>query len=231
MIITNNSMYLHIPKTAGKWISSILSTIKISDDLHQVPFDQPCQPNIFVFVRNPWDWHVSFYEFHRSGSEITYPSVLKLAPIVQILPENCSFDYFINIVNDPPLSYKKKLFNLSRRNYITSTAEIDKLFWNTQMKTFSYWLENDCGLYQHYYNLYTKYSTKIGKFENIRIDLRNMLEDSKELTDEIEKNIFQSISINVTTNKKNWKDYYSNKLTDIVLSQSFQIIKNHNYEF
>jgi hypothetical protein len=71
VFITRDFVFLHVPKTGGTFMNRVCGRhfeIVLDDpDLQgvkQIPAEFSSLPK-FALVRNPWDWHVSFYEFTR----------------------------------------------------------------------------------------------------------------------------------------------------------------------
>jgi hypothetical protein len=73
MLITEHFVYIHTPKTAGSTVSRVLrsnletTTGRRADGRphpgwDQIPADARDRP-VLAFVRNPWDWYVSWYLF------------------------------------------------------------------------------------------------------------------------------------------------------------------------
>lgn len=70
MIATDEFVFLHVPKTGGSFIASLLrehcevrelgdhrSVVELPPELERLPK--------FAVVRNPWAWYVSYYDFMR----------------------------------------------------------------------------------------------------------------------------------------------------------------------
>ncbi len=68
MLLTSRFAYYHFPKTGGTFLSRILREhfeILAEQEPHTTYADAPHNPGL-VFVRNPWDWYVSwFFECQR----------------------------------------------------------------------------------------------------------------------------------------------------------------------
>jgi len=73
MLITKHFTFLHIPKTGGSFITDVChrelpSEWLVPNELHphsrydQVPAEFQDRP-MLCFVRNPWDWYVSWYHY------------------------------------------------------------------------------------------------------------------------------------------------------------------------
>lgn len=72
MLIHERFVFLHLPKTAGTFLASSLRAEMPSNTLargspgkkhpgwNDIPFEARDRP-VLVYVRNPWDWYVSWY--------------------------------------------------------------------------------------------------------------------------------------------------------------------------
>jgi hypothetical protein len=95
MIVTDNALYLHMPKTGGNWVREVLKSITIEDFGHRLPSNDFYRPNVYLFVRNPWQWYNSLYHYLIYGSEIYNPAdnfIDPLSPIISIISLPLSSD-------------------------------------------------------------------------------------------------------------------------------------------
>jgi hypothetical protein len=228
MIVTENAVYLHLPKTAGTWMREVLKPIILEWHDHRVLTESIDKP-VFVFTRNPWAWHVSMYHFLQKGSEYYQPNNHAIAPpVIQALPVGHSFDTFIRAITSPTDKFKKMVYSIYQmrtRLYDdrADTAIVEKQILDT-------WLPSNVGYCQHIYNTYTQYATRIGKNETIRDDLLSMAESVGDLTVEVRDRILNTHPINVTGLTKETRDYYTPDLTDMV-TQSCPYINEQGYTF
>jgi len=216
-------MYLHIPKTAGMWVKSVLEPITEYSSLHNIPPAQPDRSHVYTFVRNPWSWYVSFYQFHTKGSE-TFN--LSFSPIGNAIVRGNSFEEFIYSATNPTIKDKRKILNYVKLDVLAHKIEAAWL-----NDVFTSWLDSDDGLYQHFCNVYCRYATRIGTFENIRNDLLDMVTESGELTPELQDRIINSPPVNVTIDQIDYHTYYTHELYEYVNLSSTKLLKVKHYEF
>lgn len=82
MLVSDDFVYLHMPKTGGGTITGVLRDVLPAGYVRNGPQphvhpgwrwipEQASALPVFVHVRNPWDWYVSWYEFSRRRREPT----------------------------------------------------------------------------------------------------------------------------------------------------------------
>jgi len=78
MILSRHFVFIHVPKTGGVFVEKLLREYSPADwDVKAVPGHQtigdiPSQYRslpVFGFVRNPWDWYVSLYEYLKRDGQ------------------------------------------------------------------------------------------------------------------------------------------------------------------
>ena len=68
MLVTKDFVFLHMLKTGGTWVREVFAGEVIPNDLpkhavaNRIPMEHRHKPRL-GFVRNPWDWYVSLYEY------------------------------------------------------------------------------------------------------------------------------------------------------------------------
>jgi hypothetical protein len=79
MLVTDDFVYLHVPKTGGGTIRDVLESVlplgyvrrgprpHVHPGWRHIP-EEAAELPVFCHVRNPWDWYVSWYEFGRRQS-------------------------------------------------------------------------------------------------------------------------------------------------------------------
>lgn len=77
MLIARDFVFLHVPKTAGGSVTHLLRDLLEPGSFRtgpgpskhpgwrHIPPEAATLP-VLAYVRNPWDWYVSWYHFHRS---------------------------------------------------------------------------------------------------------------------------------------------------------------------
>jgi len=113
MIISDRFVFLHLPKCATTFVSTLLEEM-FSDARRKLPDDnsvaaiepQDRHKTIFGGVRNPWDWHVSYYTFKKPKGErgLARKAFIELEPRLGALyyPKLYlyagTFDYYLSVL-------------------------------------------------------------------------------------------------------------------------------------
>lgn len=233
MIITNNAYYLHIPKTAGTWVRTVLEPITLSHVDRAIPPIGFKHDHVYTFVRNPWAWYVSVYNFLNHGSEL----MNKPSALFRLLDKPKTFNDFVQSLCYPTPQFKNKLnqfYRLTFKEQLQNTGNLIDL--DQQLKTdphgiiYNTWVNNDVSFYEQLASVYMKYCTKIGKYETVQQDLVDMLTDSNELTDNIKNSIDKLGKINVTSKQVDYRTFYDTKTIEAV-EQTSKFLKEFNYTY
>jgi len=127
VLITKNSIYLHLPKTGGTWVNHVLTPIAIEQRSHHIPTDVVEHDNVFCFVRNPWDWYVTLYQFFHHGSSSFNGEhnffLSETHPVLLALFKDITFEDFIIELNYPNKKFKErfsKILNLQKKIFENS---------------------------------------------------------------------------------------------------------------
>jgi hypothetical protein len=84
VLATKDFVFIHVPKTGGEFIGgAIKRTCEVQEAGKHVPFRETPErfrdlPAI-CFVRNPWDWYVSWWHWARAheGEQRDFPALLR----------------------------------------------------------------------------------------------------------------------------------------------------------
>jgi len=219
---TKNAAYLHFPKTASSWMNKVLAPVTLTKfQRHAIPADIKKYQNVFCFIRNPWDWHVSFYKFISNGGELYY-SPIKRAALTLSLPKNINFTNFVKLLCDPSNEF---------RDTLAANIVAEKKIFSNSSPHIEQWQHSNTGLYSSLINYYTMPASYVGKYENLKDDLIYMTKTAGDFTNEILDNILNMPPRNVTVCKEDYRNYYTDETIEIVHSTSKNIIKKYNYEF
>jgi len=217
VIITNNSVYLHIHKTGGTWVRHVLEPITIEDRGHRLPNKKV--EHIFAFVRNPWAWYVCSYNSLMYGSEDDPANATD--PLILALGKRPTFHEFLETQISPTPIFKKKL------NLLFKVDPTSNVFPQIAER----WLNTDASWYQTLCDVFTEHATDIGTTENLAEDLVRMLTASNELTDELVHRIKTTPMKNVGKISVDYRSMYTDEQIKMVEDSTRSLIQQFGYRF
>lgn len=234
MYITKNAVYLHVPKTAGTWMEQVILPAVLEQ--HDTNLD--CLPqkinHCFAVVRNPWSWYVSLYKFCTIGSEMEMP--LWPTSIKNTIGKPVNFEEFLKIMISPDNVFKLNLIKTNRVVFLQDyfvKGDDWMLKWrlkNTFRPIAREWVNNNDNFYKHIFNLYTKHATDIGKYDNLKEDLRSFIIKVGDMTPKIEHNLQTTPPINYTPHS-DYRNYYTEDLKKLVYDHNIDIINKFNFKY
>ena len=227
MLISNEFVFIHIPKTAGDFIKKVCQAqfgedYFVSHDLkkHGSAGDLPPAYRslpVFALVRSPWDWYVSWYHYlmgtgrpraHRKRVEQMNPFWLKLS------------DGFRN-------DFKTTVRNL-----------LDESYWQGEphpgpiMKMAR---EQDVGMLTIHYRRQLDDvpldQLVVGKSETCREDLLVFLRGITVQVDEkFERDLLRRRPVN-RSKRGDYQEYYDDELRDLVAHKERCIVSGYGYTY
>lgn len=217
MIVTERSVFLHVPKTGGTWMREVLTPITKETHGHILLADTS-KENIFAFVRNPWAWYVSSYNAIILGtSEDPVKTNDSLVLAIGKIP---TFEEFLESQMCPSPILKKKLhFFFKMDQHDTAFTDICER-----------WIESDNSWYTIMCDAFFEKATQVGRTETLAKDLKSMLTSSKELTEELHKRI-DTTPMKNTGVSIDYRTMYSTKYRDLVYATSKDLIAQFEYTF
>lgn len=216
----SNLIHSHLPKTGGTWVNEVLREIVVDYRCNQIP-SEPKYPTI-GFVRNPWAWYVSWYNFAMYGSDIM-KNVVK-GPTFKYLP-NVEFETMLKFYVTPTHKFKR---DIAIEGLAWHQLSDWMLAWHQYTKS---WVNKDAPFYEHLYDLYLVNCDYIGKTESLRYDLKRILKSVGLLSAQLELNIDCSKNVNVGTKRVDYRTYYTDETAQLVADTHQRIITKHGYTF
>ena len=92
------------------------------------------------------------------------------------------------------------------------------------------WKKNKKPLYQNMCDIYTEHVDYIGRYENLKTDLLEILSISGDLTNEVEDKIIELPRLNYT-HLTDYKDIYDENTRKIIQLLCQEMIDKYNYKF
>lgn len=216
----NRIIHSHLPKTGGTWVNDVLEEILIIRGCNEIP-SKSGHPT-FGFVRNPWAWYVSWYNFVMHGSDI-YKNIMS-GPTFKYMPDR-EFETMLRHYITPTDRFKRNIA-------IEGLAWHQNSDWLTAWKHYTEsWIGKDIAFYEHLYDLYLEPCNHIGKTESLQEDLKEILGKLGILTDELVTRIDNTKKINVGTKQVDYRTYYTDEMAQLVNDTHQRIITTHGYTF
>jgi hypothetical protein len=220
MIVTKHFVFLHIPKTGGTFVTELLRKhLPPEWILHDSPRGQAHTgyrhiPPEFAhlpaicFVRNPWDWYVSWYEWGIQTRR-------------EKLPPSIWSKMFGEGAND---------FKQTIRNCCTVRFEPDSPYrWQELMR------EQDIDLYSAYYTVVAggkrgEDRAEVGRSESLREDLLAFMEKHGVPIDSEFGAAVRASPRARTSERSTYQKYYDDELRDLVASYC-PLVEKFGYSF
>lgn len=226
MHITKDFVFIHIPKTGG---TAVTTTIKQEyrrlkhtsphESIHNVKVTLP----ILAFVRNPYDWYVSWYhalQQRPKGSSVLF-DLINTNNFKRDL--NTLFDIF----EDGGVAWYKPAPH-SNTEYANKDTFKQSADWN------------NCGLLAWHYHWQVfgnepsqhDYSNvTIGKLETRTEDQLRFLKKLDILTPRAQELILENKRSNTSEHVPDYREYYDDALVERVLQKEQYIIDKYNYKY
>ena len=236
MIATDKFLFVHLHKAGGQFVNTAL--LRYIPGAREIGYHYPRSsapaPYIHLpvvgFVRNPWDWYVSWYAFNNARQGMN--------PLFSVLSEGGGLDFKHTIENllrltENTLSanrHKTKLLELlpetiegNRRSGLTrncirsmTDGRVGYLTW----------------LYRRMFSVNGKTeNTLIGRMETLRADLLMTLEDlAVPISDQLRHYVLYGDRENVSTHGP-FQQYYNEDLQHLVELKDSTIVRQFNYSF
>ena len=235
MIVTKQFVFIHMHKTGGQSLNAIIKDcIADHQDMgyhyprHDVPPESADLP-VVGFVRNPWDWYVSWYAFNRrpkvhnllfnvisDGGTATFKAtVTNLIQLASDRPESTQHrDDLIRMLPD----------TLEGNQAAGLAKDSIRELANAETGYYSWLFERMLGDTNDG-------RTFVGRFENLQDDFLAIMKqlavtETDTLRTEFDKRAHRNVS-----RHSHYSHYYDDELHDLVASNERSVIDTFNYEF
>lgn len=231
MLYKKNKIFIHIPKTAGSTIRNVLKN-KMRWSEVEMPkaynawWHRPlsmCPKKIvgtpIVFVRDPWDYYVSWFNYDLRFIETGTAIFSELYS-----PDNIFEDFAVNLLSGTSNS----MFRLPQKIEVPIVYLLN--LYDIGLLTFFYiymTIKNPTNFLLGKLNVDSYVPIKTYKVENLNNDFKKIFKASNQEC----KYFFENNYKNKTNNSDNYRDYYSKDLMELVMHKERFIINNFLYKF
>lgn len=234
MIVTPTAVFIHFHKAGGQFINRLL--LQYVPDARRIgyhlprsetPSDSSCLP-AFGFVRNPWDWYVSWYAFNALNPTRN--------PIFRVTSSNGALGFDATVENLLRLGQSdRQLMRELIASQLPATRD-GNLGSGIIGSIMSGMDEPDRGyltwLWRYMFLLNGKLEgTSFGKFEHLRTDIVKLLREVNiPVSEQLMNAVLTAPSVN-TSPHAHYRDYYAKGLQELIAIKDREYIQNCGYEF
>jgi len=227
MLITTRFVFVHIPKTGGDFIRRICArhlpadwivptTIAKHGPDIELPEEYRDLPRL-ALVRNPWDWHVSWYHYlagagrpdeHRDRVRVINPWFIELSG-------DFRFDFATTMrrLYDPAVA---ATFAPQSQVRVAAEQGVDLLTMHLRRQAGASLAEG---------------KITMGRFENLRRDFATFLGAAGvPLSARFHLDLFERPPVN-RSQRTRFQDYYDPELRDLIGRLAANIVARHGYTF
>jgi len=211
MIVSKHFVFIHVPKTGGSFIRKILLEKAPEDwDLREISGHVPISEvpeeyaglPAFAFVRNPFDWYVSWYTFLRA----------------ELLMAGIPNEFFSRMSKRGTRSFRNTL----------ETIFADEALKAKQCDCFFRGSVFGCHLNTHLGNDLTR--IRIGKLERLQDDLSAILTEYSDAPRAMLDAVHSQSKVNVSL-RDHYRSYYDKELREMVSIRDRQVLDYFHYQF
>jgi hypothetical protein len=227
MLITTRFVFIHVPKTGGDFLRRIClkhlpaeevvehSIAKHGPDT-EIPAAYADLPR-FALVRNPWDWHVSWYHYLMGSGrpEEHRDRVRVMNPWFVMLTDGFTADFAATMrrLYDP-----RTADSYPAGSVVRAAVEegVDLLSLHLRRQTAA---SEAAG------------RLTMGRFESLRADFHAFLTSGGvPLTEQFRRDLFERPPVN-RSSRSRFQDYYDPGLRDLIAHQAAGLIARYGYAF
>ena len=234
MIATPEFLFIHLHKTGGQFVNRLLMQHYPGAralDYHQPRSEAPAEARAlptFAFIRNPWDWYVSWYAFNLEKPQRN--------PIFRAVSEMGSVDFHTTIHNLLHLGHP---LHVAMREEIASglpetrDGNLGSGITRDVMRGFT---DPDAG-YLSWLMCYMCFvegspaGIRVGRMEHLRKELPELIREcGGSMHSELATAIVTAPAVNVSP-RRDYRGYYDAELRDLVAERDWAIVESYNYSF
>jgi hypothetical protein len=238
VLITKHFVLLHFPRTGGVFLRRACRAhlppdwiLHEPDETHAFHADVPeefMDLPMVTFIRNPWDWYVSFYEF---TTQYWAPEKGRTPPPSPNSYWGALFDHGRNDFRQTVRAMCKPPGNQRAWGIAMREWDVDYLTATFRLTTGR--MPADTPADSPVRKLFSSHpaDVDVGRYESLRDDMLGFLErhDIPAVPEFIEA--IRNAPARHQSRRNPYRDYYDDELRDLVSAKSRSIVDEYGYEF
>jgi len=225
LIVENKFAYVHVPKTAGSYITKILQNSLNTETIDKNnPHIYPLEVvelvcPVLCTVRNPFDWYVSWVHYFKTTRKIN-PMYTAITNAEDIPFKEILMNLLSDNINIPDSEFKSYSYS---KNYLSMG---ERIYTVTEMKS------NDIGFLTWIMKESISCITEVTvmKYENFKEELPAYLENIGIPNASIITEIAETPVINKSLHDPDFMSYYDDELIELVLHKDRKIFERFGYD-
>ncbi|HKT32331.1 MAG TPA: hypothetical protein VJS89_07560 [Gammaproteobacteria bacterium] len=234
MIATQRFLFVHLHKTGGQFVNRVL--LRYLPDAHAIGYHLPrsaAPPElralpVIGFVRNPWDWYVSWYAFNLAQPQRN--------PIFRAVSTDGRLDFKHTLINMLHLGCERSRVLRTRigaalpetreGNLGSGITRADLLGYEDESRGYFTWL------WRYMFFLGRRAdSLHAGRMENLRMDLLDALRAvGQPVTSELHDAVLNNPPVN-TSARRDYRTCYDAELRALVAARDAELVGTYGYSF
>jgi len=231
MIATDRFVFLHLERTGGNFFSEFLRLFIPGEQLgYHAPRtrlpERYAHLPVIGFIRNPWDWYVSFYHHKRFKLDI-----LRDDPALEHLDFASATRALLHLGSDRPP------FHAVKQGFVNLCPELPALeSMGVTKRELEDFRDDGIGFYTWMVlRMFTRDRSlddvRFGRFENLVAEIPRLLVDFEyDITEEMSATL-RSLENPNPTNHAHYREYYDDELRAQVARQDRLIVERFGYRF
>lgn len=234
MIATREFLFIHLHKTGGQFVNRLLlahypgaRAIGYHLPRSEAPTELKPLP-AFAFMRNPWDWYVSWYTFNAATPQRN--------PIFRAVSEQGAADFHDTIHNLLHLGHPLQAAMRQEIAMALPESREGNLGSGITRQVMLNFTDPDTG-YLSWLTRYMCFSggspagLRMGHMESLRTDLPALIEGcGGNVGSALAEAIATSPAINVSP-RRDYREYYDQELRELVAARDWAVVESYDYSF
>jgi hypothetical protein len=234
MIANDRLLFIHVHKTGGQFVNRLLlehlpGARRMGYHLprSEAPAEQRDLP-AFAFVRNPWDWYVSWYVFNAAAPQRN--PIFRGVSDSGRLDFKASIDTLVHLGHPLHAALRERITSElpeTRENNFGSgiTRAVMRGFMDPDAGYLTWLIRYMCSIGGSMQGM------RVGRVESLREDMPQLLEScGTPVPPGLSQAIATAPAVNVSP-RQDYRSYYDAELRELVGERDWGIVEGHGYSF